>query len=258
MFEFIIIVIAALGGSLLTFYSGFGLGTILLPVFSLFFPIELAVALTGIVHLLNNAFKLGVIGKSINWKVVIQFGIPAFIAAFLGAYLLVYLANGVSIYEYSLANKTCEITSVKLTVAVLMFLFAALELLPAYKKLSFEKNKLALGGVLSGFFGGLSGHQGALRSAFLIKCGLDKVAFIATGSMIAMLVDISRISTYFTKLSFADLQSQFALLIAAVCAAFAGVLIGKRMLAKITIHMVNQLVTILIMLLSILLGAGII
>ena len=33
----------------------------------------------------------------------------------------------------------------------------------------------------SGFFGGLSGMQGALRSAFLARAGLSKEAFVASG-----------------------------------------------------------------------------
>jgi acyl-CoA reductase-like NAD-dependent aldehyde dehydrogenase len=40
---------------------------------------------------------------------------------------------------------------------------------------------LPVGGLLSGFFGGLSGHQGALRSVFLLRAGLTKESFIATG-----------------------------------------------------------------------------
>ena len=52
--EFLIIAIVACGASLLTFFSGFGLGTILTPVFIFFFPLDVAIALTGIVHFLNN------------------------------------------------------------------------------------------------------------------------------------------------------------------------------------------------------------
>ena len=43
----LIIPVVALVASLLTLISGFGLGTLLLPVFALFFPLELAVALTA-------------------------------------------------------------------------------------------------------------------------------------------------------------------------------------------------------------------
>ncbi|MCR4297043.1 MAG: sulfite exporter TauE/SafE family protein, partial [Elusimicrobia bacterium] len=51
---YLIICAVALIASGLTFFSGFGLGTLLLPAFSLFFPIREAVALTAVVHALNN------------------------------------------------------------------------------------------------------------------------------------------------------------------------------------------------------------
>ena len=86
--EYIIIPIVALLASALTFFSGFGLGTLLLPAFALFFPVDVAIALTAIVHFLNNAFKFVLVKKHINWKIAIQFGIPALIFAFLGAFLL--------------------------------------------------------------------------------------------------------------------------------------------------------------------------
>lgn len=71
--------------SVLTFFSGFGLGTVLLPAFAAFFSIELAVVMTAIVHLLNNHFKLMLVGKSAHWQTVFCFGLPAVVAALLGA-----------------------------------------------------------------------------------------------------------------------------------------------------------------------------
>jgi hypothetical protein len=35
-----------------------------MPVFAIFFPVELAVALTAIVHFLNNVLKLALLGRS--------------------------------------------------------------------------------------------------------------------------------------------------------------------------------------------------
>ncbi len=91
--DYLLVCAAALGGSALTFFSGFGLGTILLPVFSLFFPIELAIALTAIVHLLNNLFKLALVGQHAHGKTVLRFGIPSLFAAFAGAAVLGMLAG---------------------------------------------------------------------------------------------------------------------------------------------------------------------
>ncbi|WP_020588204.1 hypothetical protein [Desulfobacter curvatus] len=49
---------------------------------------------------------------------------------------------------------------------------------------------------LIGFFGGLSRHQGALRSAFLSKAGGSTQAFVVTNAMIGFIVDMTRIATY--------------------------------------------------------------
>lgn len=86
--EIVLICLAAFLASLLTFFSGFGLGTILMPVFALFFPLEMAIALTGVVHLLNNFFKMCLLGKEANWRIVLKFGAPAVISALIGAQLL--------------------------------------------------------------------------------------------------------------------------------------------------------------------------
>nr|WP_051136025.1 TSUP family transporter [Sandarakinorhabdus limnophila] len=80
----VIAVVAALA-SALTLYSGFGLGTILLPAFALFFPVPVAVAATGVVHLLNNVFKAGLLWRQADWRVVLRFGLTAVPAAMLGA-----------------------------------------------------------------------------------------------------------------------------------------------------------------------------
>ncbi|OFZ11088.1 MAG: hypothetical protein A2Z20_04150 [Bdellovibrionales bacterium RBG_16_40_8] len=61
--DFVVIALVAFAASLLTFFSGFGLGTILLPVFAIWFPIDVSVALTAVVHFLNNIFKLMLVGK---------------------------------------------------------------------------------------------------------------------------------------------------------------------------------------------------
>lgn len=256
--ELIILCIAALVTSLLTFFSGFGLGTILTPVFALFFPIEIAIALTGVVHFLNNIFKLALVGWQADKKVVVKFGIPAFCAALLGALLLVELSNLSPLYAYSIADKEFFITPVKLIIAMLLIFFALMEVVPYLKKIEFGKNHLFLGGLLSGFFGGLSGNQGALRSAFLIKAGLTKEAFIATGVVIACIIDFSRLGVYFTRFSESGLRDNLVLVMAATLSAFAGAFAGSRLLKKVTMESVQLVVTTMLIMLSIALGLGLV
>jgi hypothetical protein len=254
--EYIIIGFSSLFASLLTFFSGFGLGTIMLPVFALFFPIELAVAITGVVHFLNNLFKITLVGKHASWKIIIKFGIPAVLMAFLGAWLLTAFTNKPPLFVYYLGDKKCSITLINLIISILMFVFALLELLPFYKKLSFSEDKLYIGGAISGFFGGLSGHQGALRSAFLIKCGLTKEAYIATGIVIATIVDISRLSVYFSRIDKIAFINNQSIIFTAVISAFTGAYFGKKLLKKITLSTLHIIVSLMIMVLSILLGMG--
>ena len=256
--EFLLIGATALIASLLTFFSGFGLGTLLMPVFALFFDVEIAIALTGIVHLLNNIFKIALIGKKTNWIIVLKFGIPGFFGALAGAAILLNFSETEPILSYTLFDKKFFIEPLKLCISFLIFLFAVLELFPFYKRLSFDRNKIIVGGALSGFFGGLSGHQGALRSAFLIKLNLSKETFIATGVTIACIIDLSRLSLYFSELNYETInQSSSTLLVAIICA-FSGAYFGKKMLRKITIKVVNYCVIVMLIFLSIAMALGII
>ena len=248
----------ALLASLLTFFSGFGLGTILTPVMVLFFPVEVAIALTGVVHFTNNIFKLILVRKDISRSVLIRFGIPAIFASFLGAWLLTGITEMPVLYSYSIGGGKFEVMPVNLIIGVLLVVFAILELIPAFKKLQFGEDKMIYGGLLSGFLGGLTGIQGAIRSAFLIKAGLSKEGYIATGVAIACLIDISRLSVYSTRIIEADLVANLPLLIPAILSAMTGALIGKKLLKKVTLELVKSLVAIMLILIGVLLGLGII
>jgi len=256
--EIIIIAVAAFITAILTFFSGFGLGTILAPVFAIFFPIDVAIALTGVVHFSNNLFKIALVGKKADKAVLLRFGIPAILASFLGAWLLLKITVLPTLYQYQLWGKDFEITPVKLIIAVLLITFSILEISPSFQKVQFSKNKLMLGGALSGFFGGLSGIQGAIRSAFLIKSGLNKEAYIATGVVIACLVDFTRLSVYASRVTAANLHENLTLLLSATLAAIAGALIGSKLLKKVTLRFIQLVVAVMLIVISVALGLGII
>ena len=220
--EIVIISIIAFFVAILTFFSGFGLGTILTPVFMIFFPTELAIALTGVVHFFNNIFKLFLVGRKADKTVLLRFGIPAVIAALFGAYLLFSIPNASPLFTYTLFGKFFEVTPVKFIISILLFVFACMDLIPYFKKLQFGKDKLPIGGALSGFFGGLSGNQGALRSAFLIKVGLSKEAFVATAVVVSTFVDFTRLSVYATQITKSGLTENLTLIICATLSAILG------------------------------------
>jgi len=256
--EIIILSVAAFIIAILTFFSGFGLGTILTPVFMIFFPVEVAIALVGIVHFFNNILIAGMVGKNADKTVLIRFGIPAILASLAGAWLLMNISNLPDLYSYTICEKLFEVTPVKFIIAILLIGFALFDIIPSLKAIQFSKNKLPIGGLLSGFFGGLSGLQGALRSAFLIKSGLSKEAFIASAAVLSVFVDITRLSVYATRFSETGLHEKLSYVFAATLAAIAGSLIGKRILKKITLKFIQATVAIMLFVIAIALGAGLI
>jgi uncharacterized membrane protein YfcA len=256
--DYLVISLVALLASGLTLFSGFGLGTLLMPVVALFFPLEIAIAITAVVHLANNLFKVALLGKAANFNVLARFGMPAIVFAFIGAYLLSLLSQQSALIEYSFMGHIFSIQALKLIVGLLILVFVILEFLPNFKKIALHKKYLPVGGMISGFFGGLSGHQGAFRSMFLIKAGLNKTQFIATGVMIAVLVDISRLLFYGSSMIKRADNLQWGLIVTASLSAFLGAYIGKRMIEKVTIRSIQWMVSALLIVVAFGLISGVI
>jgi len=144
-----------------------------------------------------------------------------------------------------------------------MILFAFVELIPFLKRINFSNKMIPVGGLLSWFFGGISGHQGALRTAFLMHAGLEKKSFIGTMVLSAIVIDIVRISVYgLTFLKFNAVMFQTGglktLLIVGIVSAFIGSSIGKFLLEKVTFYTIHIIVGIMLMLLGISISTGLI
>jgi uncharacterized membrane protein YfcA len=257
-YQTLLIAAAAFLASMITFFSGFGLGTILTPVFALFFPLPIAIGLTAIVHLLNNLFKLVLTFKNIDQFTLIKFGLPAFFSAILGASLLTFLDNQTSYGSITLLGNTYQLYSLNLTLGTTILVFVLIDLIPSVKKFEFKQDRMVLGGFLSGFFGGLSGHQGALRSMFLMKGGLSKEVFIATGIAIACLIDLVRIPLYIFKGELSVDSSNTGVLFVAIFFAFLGAYIGNKYLKKVTLEAIQYFISFFLIIISlfILLGMG--
>jgi uncharacterized membrane protein YfcA len=254
--EYLIIPLAAAGASFLTFLSGFGLGTLLMPVFAIFFPVPLAIALAAVVHCLNNFFEMAFLFRYVRVKIALAFGLPAMAGAYGGARLLSLLSGVAPLTSYDVLHIHAEITVVKLTVSLLIFIFAAFELVPRLRNVSFNKRYVPIGGIVSGFFGGLSGHQGAPRAAFLIRTGLSKEAYVATGVAVAILIDLSRLSVYVRHFALSAPGGHLLLLVCACAAALVGTALGSRIIGKITFRVVRILVSVLLTVVAFGLGAG--
>lgn len=259
--DILLVAIVAAVASALTLFSGFGLGTILLPAFALFFPAPVAVAAAGIVHLLNNSLKGGLLWKRADWPTVAKFGLPAVPAAVAGAWLLAQLGDTPLLFEWNAFGRRFGPTGAGLTVGLLMVVFALLEAQRWFQRLSAPTRLISVGGVVSGFLGGLTGQQGALRSVFLLRTGLSAQRFVATGAMIAILVDLSRLGTYATSFTAAGLEPQGReglLVLVGTLSAFVGVFVATRWLEKLTIELVRYSVAALMLVIGLALAGGMI
>lgn len=265
--EYVIVAVVVLFGAGLTFFSGFGLGTLMLPVFSLFFDLPVAIGATAVVHFANNIFKFVMVYKHIHYRTFLLFGIPALVAAIGGSALLTYFDHFDTITDYAIGGNTFEITTVGVAIGALMIFFAWFDLDPRFNDLKIKPNQIPFGGVLSGFFGGLSGHQGAFRSTFLTKAGLSKEQFIGTSNAVSLVVDFIRMSVYLFgaslltsgESSFTDklLEAQ-DLLIVGVIFAFVGTYFGKKLVKKTTIKGIQRVVGVMLFAIGGLMIAGII
>jgi uncharacterized membrane protein YfcA len=253
------IAITSLIASFLTFFSGFGLGTILLPVFAIYYPLPIAIALTACVHLLNNVFKLGLVYKSINWNLVLKFGLPSTIAAFGGAYLLKQLDSvNLGIYSYTFNSKIVSITWQGLIIGIVIILFSIVELSKKLSSYTFDKKYLSVGGLLSGFFGGFSGHQGAIRSAFLLRLNLEKQTYIATGVTVACMVDVVRLALYSNFSELKSSQTNYKLLALAVLSAWIGAFVGNKLFKKTSLQFFKWFVGVFMLVMGVLIAIGVV
>jgi uncharacterized membrane protein YfcA len=236
--EILLIALTAFFASILTFFSGFGLGTILFPVFILFFPVDLAIALTGVVHFFNFASVSGNRAAFHRFSVIDK------------------RIRDEPHHTYLLFGKEMHIYPVKLMIAILLIIFARwiccriLQTRIRKKQADLED--------YSAVFRRSVRPQGALRSAFLIKAGLTKEAFIATGVVVACFIDFTRLSVYASKFLSSGLADNILVVVIATSAAITGAVAGNMLLKKITLKFIQTLVAILLIIIALALGGGVI
>lgn len=257
--ELTFVALVAFAAALLTFVSGFGLGTVLMPAMAPFMTIEAAVALTAVVHLLVNLLKVALVGREANRQVLVTFGIPALCGAAIGGWTLTQLGDEVSgrVMTYTLGTHTFAPTPLALCVGMVMLAFAIAELTPAFANWRPSPRWQGIGGLVSGFLGGLSGHQGAVRSAFLGGMGnqLTAVSFAATGAIIACVVDVARLAMYHANWSSWS-SGRLPTLATGALAALLGTWLGSRLIRKVTLPFVQRVVSALLILLGLGLVSG--
>ena len=160
--------------------SGFGIGSLLTPVLMLSMPIREAVAILAIPHAWATMVRLVRLRREVHWPTLRQFGVASALGGLAGALLQSRLGSPL-------------LTAL---LACLLMLVGTTELLQRPVPLPATRAWRAVGGVLSGVFGGLVGNQGGVRTAALLGFGLTTRTLVATATASALLVDIARTPVY--------------------------------------------------------------
>lgn len=120
--------------------------------------------------------------KGIHWKLILLFGIPGILLAFLASRL----------------PTTIPELQLKRILGVFLITYTLFLLTKPEWKLKQTSFNAVLGGSLSGFFAGIFGVGGAVRGAFLSNFNLKKSVYIFTSGVIGFLIDSSRLTGYVT------------------------------------------------------------
>ncbi len=208
--------------------AGFGFATISLAVLSLYLPFKTALLVVAILHLFVSSYK-----------------VMAFKGAF-NRYSFLFVLGGV-IFSFVAAQMVDTLSSPLLKKGMGFFLILY-PLLIFYKPkfhIHFTQPAAFIGGSLSGFFAGLIGMGGAVRSFFLSLFNLPKQMYIATGGLVSIAIDVTRVGVYMQS---SDLNMLNALQLVLFSAPFLllGLFLGKKMVFKIPQHYFRTLVTVVL------------
>jgi len=234
-----LVVAAAVLAGAIAAVSGFGIGSLMTPLFLIWFPARVAVALVSIPHAVASTVRWLRLRRDVDMRVFARFGIASVIGGLVGALLQATLRSGV-------------LTGL---LGLLMLIAGTTEILRRPIPLPSSPPVLLAAGGLSGLFGGLVGNQGGIRSASLLGFGLSPRQLVATATASAVLVDLARVPVYVAT-SGAALASQAALIAAASAGVVVGTFVGVPVLRRIPERVYRPLVGILLVLLGLSLFAS--
>jgi uncharacterized protein len=225
-------VAAALSGATAS-VAGFGIGSLLTPLFATRIGMTAAVAAVAIPHALATAVRCWRLRANIDWNILRSFGVLSAAGALMGALLYTRFSN-----------------------RVLTIVLAALLIATSIAGLTnwmrrWRPNRTAAGvfGFASGLFGGVAGNQGGLRAAALFAFPLAPAAFVATSTAAGLFVDAARMPIYVSRAGESLLPLAAPIAVASV-GVLIGTALGERVLLGLSAERFRKIVSALIGLLG--------
>jgi uncharacterized protein len=233
LYESIVFVCATVAGAVAA-VSGFGIGSLLTPLIALKAGTKTAVAAVSVPHLIGTGLRFWALRGSLDRRVFWRFGLTSAAGGLAGALL----------------NARASSPALTIVFGSLLVFAGAAQITGSAQRWRFHGSVAWIAGALSGFFGGLVGNQGGIRSAALLGFDLPKERFVATATAIALMVDAARMPVYVVA-ERAQVAAIWPLVAISVLGVVGGTLVGQRVLMIVPEQRFKQIVGAIILLLGI-------
>jgi uncharacterized membrane protein YfcA len=212
---------------------GFGIGSLLTPLMAARFGTDVAVAAVALPHLSGGLLRGWRLRQSVDRRILARFGILSAIGGLIGALVFAHL----------------EPAALDRVLGALLLLTATAGVTGWSERWRPSGPLVWALGALSGFFGGVVGNQGGLRAAALSAFGLKPTVFVATSTVIGVMIDLVRTPVYLYRAG-GELVSIWPIVALAVVGVLAGTLVGERLLLGLSRERFRQIVSIAVGLLG--------
>jgi uncharacterized protein len=230
----IAVAIASFIAGAISAVAGFGIGSILTPVFGLAVGVKLGVAAAAIPHFIGNALRLWTLRDRIDKSILKTFGLMSALGALAGALL----------------HAVAAAPALKIGLAVVLIVTGILGAIGWTDRLRVQRRGASIAGAISGFLGGVVGYQGGLRAAAMLALDIRKEVFVATAVAVAVIVDGARLPVYAFSVG-RQLTNMWPLLLIAIGGVIAGTLLGKTLLGRIPEALFRRVISVLLALLGV-------
>jgi uncharacterized membrane protein YfcA len=216
----IIVFAAAVAGSAIATWTGFGAATILTPVLGSFMEIRQAILIVAIYHGIHNLVKMITFRKGIAGRVALLFGFGAVTFSLLG----------------SMMSSLAPVSTLKLVLGGFLIFDAVLTFKGRTSRQASSPGvgRALAGGAFSGFTAGIIGTGGAVRALFLHHYVSGKDQYISTSALVALMIDASRIPVYVTQYPATTTSSILPIVMTAVTAGFLGIFAARAFLRNVS------------------------
>lgn len=234
MFYNILLAGAGLIAAAIAAVTGFGIGSLLMPVLGIEVGLKLAVAAVAIPHLVGSAQRFWILRRHVERRVVLGFGVMSAVGGLIGALL----------------QSRASSQALGIVFGALLILASLSEFTGWMGRVRWGRRAAWVAGAVSGVLGGLVGNQGGIRSASMLGFDVPKESFVATATAIALFVDCARLPVYLVTQG-REIASIWPLLLVATIGVVIGTLVGTRLLARLPQRAFRRVVAVLLLVLGV-------